>query len=349
VTGHESYWRTLKIGAKYRLMKLQRLVYPDVFCIPWWLGAKCDFLRTGASLELDKYDFVFAELNSGVGQLEYLKDLIQSASSKMIILPGPSEIFESYADAESRSLASFILRESGQVWAFSQEVAHFADKYARKEVAKVIPWPFDYDATRQLAQDSRASPDDKIKILVGVPLRFTGIAANEPRFLEDCLAEALSVIPEPDRQRFKFYGMVYTKDDERAWRQTQFGRRIGIVLELKKTYTKFLKFVSGCDAVVTLPKFGVLGRIAFIAAALDKPGIFTKNSELHRRLYSGSLVTNSTDAGLENLIGELLSGLAGSQPLDRFFPDVTAAKDAGDFLGNADKLRALLHSSQSKN
>ena len=136
--------------------------------------------------------------------------------------------------------------------------------------------------------------------------------------------------------------MVYTQEDETAWRQTGFGSRIGAMLEPRKDYVQFLRFLGNCDAVLTLPRFGVLGRITFIAAALGKPGIFTENVELSRRLYPHSLVESAIDEQLRDRVRDLLFGLLDLGPLEPFLPDIPAAQEVGDFAGNAAKVRELL-------
>lgn len=342
VTGWDNAWRNLKIRAKYNVMRLQRIVYPDVYCIPFWLGGGCHFLANGANIDLDKYEFIFAELNAGVNQLRYLAQLVDAAPHKMIIITTPREIFGANATRVAQGLATWILRKAGQVWAYSEAAANFADECAQAPVAQVIPWPFDYGVTRRRGLPKRNRRTETIRILVGVPLRFVGIAANGPHFLEQCLAEALAALPPSARNRFRFYGMVYTKEDEAAWRQNGFGRRIGAVLEPRKNYVQFLRFLGKCDAVLTLPRFGVLGRITFIAAALGKPGIFTENVELSRRLYPHSLVESSTDEQLREKVRDLLYGLLNLGPLAPFLPDVPAAQEVGDFTGNAAKVRELL-------
>ncbi len=342
VTGWDNAWRNLKIRAKYRLMKLQRIVYPDVYCLPFWLGGKCHFLANGINIDPDKYDFIFAELNAGVNQLRYLAKLVAVAPQKMVIITTPREIFGANATKIAQGLATWILRKAGHVWAYSEAVANFADECAQARVAKVIPWPFDYAETRRRGRPKRNRHPETIRILLGVPLRFAGIAANAPPFLEQCFVEALGALPAELRNRFRFYGMVYTQEDETAWRQTGFGSRIGAMLEPRKDYVQFLRFLGNCDAVLTLPRFGVLGRITFIAAALGKPGIFTENVELSRRLYPHSLVESAIDEQLRDRVRDLLFGLLDLGPLEPFLPDIPAAQEVGDFAGNAAKVRELL-------
>jgi hypothetical protein len=343
----DSPCRHLLVRAKYTLMRWQGLVYPDAYFIPVWLGArKVDYLAPGQKVDARGYDFIFTELHAGVGQLQYPLDLMAIDPGKLVVITGPPEVFQAYANEEAHRLARQLLRGAGQVWAYSPETAIFANELAEAAVARVIPWSFDYAATRRLGEKG-AGKSPKIRVLLGVPLRFQGIAQNDPQFLEDCVAEALAFMSPADRQRFQFYGMVYTREDERAWRRSGFGKQFGAILAPKRFYPKFLRFLGSCAAVLTLPRFSVLGRIAFLAAALEKPGIFTSNVELHRRLYPGSLVTHSTDENLRLLVRELLQGLAGQGSLERFLPDNEATRKIGDFNTNASCLRETLLSGNS--
>ena len=335
-------WRHHLVRAKYTLMRWQGLVYPDAYFIPVWLGArKVDFLALGQKVDVRRYDYIFTELHAGVGQLQYPLDLMAIDPGKMVIIIGPREVFQAYANEEAHRLALRLLRGAGQVWAYSPETAAFANKLAEAAVARLIPWSFDYAATRRLGEKGAGEPP-KIRVLLGVPLRFQGIAKNDPQFLEDCVAEALALMSPADRQRFQFFGMVYTREDEQAWRRSGFGKQFGAILAPKKFYPKFLRFLGSCDAVLTLPRFSVLGRIAFLTAALGKPGIFTSNVELHRRLYPGSLVTHATDENLRWLVQELLFSLLHRGSLSHFQPDQKAAQEIGDFADNAARLRQML-------
>ncbi len=342
ITMGDTPWRHLLVRAKYALMRWQGLVYPDAYFIPVWLGAEhVDFLALGQKIDVRRHDYLFTELHAGVGQLKYPLNLMEKAPPKMVVITGPPEVFQAYANQEAQGLARQLLRGAGQVWAYSPKTAAFADELAGAQVARVIPWSFDYAATRSLGQTVSAA-GGPVRVLLGVPLRFEGIAANEPHFLENCVAQALSLMSSSERARFQFFGMVYTRADAQAWRQSGFGRQIGAVLTPKRLYTRFLRFLGSCDAVLTLPRFSVLGRIAFLAAALAKPGIFTSNVELHRRLYPGSLVQDSTDENLPGLVTNLLLGLAGRGPLENFRPDIAAAREIGDFAANAARLRQSL-------
>lgn len=344
ITMGDTPWRHLLVRAKYALMRWQGLVYPDAAFVPVGLGARqVDFLALGQKIDVRRYDHIFTELHAGVDQLRYPLELAALAPGKLVVITGPPEVFRAYANEEARRLARELLLRAGRVWAYSPETADFAHELAGSEVARAIPWSFDYEVTRKLGLTRRTpAQNGPIRVLLGVPLRFTGIAANEPHLLEGWVAEALAGMSGEERRRFQFFGMVYTREDRLAWHNSGFGSRLGAVLVPKKFYPGFLRFLGSCDAVLTLPRFGVLGRIAFLAAALGKPGIFTGNVELHRRLYPQSLVRDSADLKLRGLVRELLSGLMGQGSLEHFRPDDAAARDIGDFAANSMKLQELL-------
>lgn len=345
VTGGDSCWRNLRIRMKYAIMKARGIFYPDVYTIPVWLGGRCDYLGNGASLNPNKYDLMFAELNSSDTQLEYLLNVVEVFGKRSVLLPGPPGIFQAYVSDAGRRMAGEVLRKCGHVWAFSQEVAAFADDLTATKVAQVIPWPFDYASTVRLGKrGGKPSHDDVFHVLIGCPLRFMGFAENSPHFLEECIRDALSDLPPQERKRFRFHAFVYTREDRIEWMRSSFGRRIGVVMERRRNYGSFLKFIGRCASVIHLSSISILGRITFFSAALGKPGIFTGNVELNRRLYLNSLVHGPADGALRDLIRELLRGLAGVGDIRRFLPNIQAAQEVGDFRKNGVTARGLLSS-----
>jgi hypothetical protein len=261
---------------------------------------------------------------------------------KVILIPGAPEIFQSYASQEARKIASYVLRNAGHVWAYSKTVANFADSIAQAKVARVIPWPFDYLNTIRLGQGRLFDSHQNINILIGAPLRFHGIAENSPCFLKECILQSLEEMSESVRRRFRFHAFLYTGEDKKLWRRSKFGSKIGVTLQPKMNYSKFLRFVGGCQAVIQVSKFSILGRLTFIAAALGKPGVFSANSELNRRLYPNALVDNPMDQLLREKTNELLHGLAENTGFLPFLPDLQATKAAGDFRRNAALLNHVL-------
>ena len=114
------------------------------------------------------------------------------------------------------------------------------------------------------------------------------------------------------------------------------------MLERRRSFTGFIRFVAGCDAVINLSAVSVLGRNSFIAAALGKPGIFTSNVELNTRLYPDALVKAPDDATLRGKVRGLLRELLTNAHDNRFLPDEQAARAAGDHAANAQTFRGIL-------
>ena len=342
VTGRSSRCRNLMIRAKYAVMKRRGVTYPDVYAIPSWIGASCDFLGNGARISAGRYEMIFSELNADAGQLEYLAHLVNVHRNGVAVLPGPGKIFLSIADAAARRHARRILRGAGHVLAYSPQVRLFADALAGGDVAKMTPWPFDYAAVREIAGRGAAFRDQKIRVLIGVPLRFHGIACNRPDLIEQCLADALGELSPLDRDRFSFHAFVYGDDDRCRWLSSRFGKTIGTILERRRSFRGFVRFVDGCDAVINLSAVSVLGRNTFISAALGKPGIFSNNVDLNRRLYPNATVQDAADAAFRTKVRGLAHGLLRGAPDKSFFADACAAQSVGDYSGNADAFRRLL-------
>ena len=114
-----------------------------------------------------------------------------------------------------------------------------------------------------------------------------------------------------------------------------------MTLESKRRFPSFLRFLASCDGVVNLTASHVLGRITFLAAALDKPGVFTSNAELNTRLYPGSTVPMLAPAPLRDALTGLLAGLVRRDLPARFMPDSAAARTTGDFGANARSFAGL--------
>ena len=114
-----------------------------------------------------------------------------------------------------------------------------------------------------------------------------------------------------------------------------------MTLEPRRRFPSFLRFLASCDGVVNLTASHVLGRITFLAAALDKPGVFTSNAELNTRLYPGSTVPLLAPAALRDALTGLLAGLVRRELPARFMPDSAATRTTGDFSANARSFAGL--------
>lgn len=341
-TGRLGWWQVTRLRAKYAVMRLQGLVYPDVFCIPEWLGSRCRFLIDGDSVRSNDYDLLFAELNADPRQLRYLLYLIETCPGKVVIIPGPREIFAANAGDEAHELAANALGAARMVWAYSHAVADWSDDLAGKRVAQVLPWPFDYQATVNAAGARRGAASLEKRILIGAPLRFISDSENSPEYLGHAIKQAVAMVPARSRMKLRLSAVLYTEGDKRIWERSGYGRRFEAVCEPRRHYREFLGFLRSCDAAINLSRTGVLGRISFLVGALGIPGVFTDNVELSKALYPTSLVHTPCDERLSTVLAELFDSILAGQVARRFLPDTDAARRIGDFACNAQYVRMRL-------
>jgi hypothetical protein len=334
VTGTEDFWRHYLVAAKQGVQRLSGAATPDVYALPRFLGDRCSFLRSGGSISASAFDLIFCELNGGETQLEYLDSLVSAQSPPVAVVPGPPEIICSRLTDHKLRLVRRILLNARFVLAYSDAIASFYDGLIALPRSHVIPWPFDYDATRRLA-GTTTNTAETIKIVLNVPLRFGGWARNYPFVLKAALTDALAPLSPEERQRFSFHSFVYADEDREAFTRSGFAEGLQVTLEPQRLYASFVRFLASSDAVVNLTASSVLGRITFLAAALDKPGLFTANAEINSRLYPGSAVSLLAPTALREALAALLSGLVRRDVPARFMPDSIATRSTGDFRANA--------------
>ena len=321
-------------------MKYQRLVYPDVYSLPYFFTDRVEFLQDGSSIEVGRFDLIISELNRTPRQLEYLASVTSAAHTPVAIVPGPPELLASTLEANSLDAARQVLSGAAHVWAYSEKIRAFIDGLYGEAIARLIPWPFDYARTASFAQNDGAG--DEHHVVLGIPLRFSGTSQNFPLILRAVLLDALSSMPARERTRFRFHAYVYSDEDRQQYETTGFARDLPVRLQGKRSYRSFLRFLAGCDGVINPTAGSILGRITFLAAALNKPGIFSDNAEINSLLYPAGTVTLLDPAALRTAVGSLLTGIAnGAVPPD-FAPDTAAAARIGDFEANAEIMRALL-------
>jgi hypothetical protein len=334
VTGTEEFWRHYLVAAKQGIQRLSGACTPDVYALPRFLGDRCSFVRSGASISASVFDLIFCELNGGETQLEYLDSLVAAQSPPVAVVPGPPEIICSRLTDHKLHLVRRILLNARFVLAYSEAIASFYDGLIGHPRSQVIPWPFDYDATRRLA-GATTNGAETIRIVLNVPLRFGGWARNYPFVLKAALADALAPLSAEERQRFSFHSFVYSDEDREAFARSGFAEGLQVTLEPQRLYAPFVRFLASCDAVVNLTASHVLGRITFLAAALDRPGVFTSNAEINERLYPRSTVALLAPTALCEGLTSLLSGLVTRDVPPRFMPDSDATRRTGDFSANA--------------
>ena len=205
VSNQSQWWRKQRLVAKYLKMKLEGVIYPDVYCLALMLADKFDFLLEDEKVPAGKYDLIIAELGASETQLRYLESLVMASDPPVAVIPGPPAILSrEFTDAKLRS-ALRILRGARHVWAYSPELKTFCDGLIGQPKAAVIPWPYDYAATQKLGLESHRE-SNRHKILVQAPMSFHDIVQNHPFVLKGVLLDIWQELPvRSARQDFVSY------------------------------------------------------------------------------------------------------------------------------------------------
>jgi len=341
VSGHSQWWRKQRLVAKYLKMRLQGVIYPDVYCLALMLSDKFDFLLEDEEVPPGKYNLIFAELQNSDSQLGYLESLVEARDPPVAVIPGPPAILSrDLTDAKLRRVKR-ILSGARHVWAYSPELKTFCDGLIGHERARIIPWPYDLAATQELGRDS-VRDSRRHKILVQVPMSFHGIVQNYPFVLKGVLLDIWQELPSALREKITFHTFIYNATDVEKYKSSEFAKGMPFVLEGKREYRSFLRFMGECDGVINLTAGSILGRITFLAAALGRLGIFSDNSQLNARLFPGSCVAMFDTVRLRDLVGVMLRGLADGSTDARLLPSTSAAAEIGDFAANQAGLQEIL-------
>ena len=340
VSGHSQWWRKQRLVAKYLKMRLEGVIYPDVYCLALMLSDQFDFLLEGEKVPRGKYDLILAELQASEPQLCYLESLVESGDPPVAVIPGPPAILSrELTDAKLRRVQR-ILTGARYVWAYSPELKTFCDGLIGQDRASLIPWPYDFAATQKLGDSAHREPERR-NILVQAPMSFHDIVQNHPFVLKAVLLDLWRELPESQRQRITFHTFIYNDEDRARYHSTGFAEGLPFVLRRKLGYRAFVRFLGGCDGVINLTAGSILGRITFLSAALRRPGIFSDNSQLNTQLYPGSCVAMFDTVRLRELLRAMLTGIAGDAADARLLPS-SAAAEVGDFATNQARLRQLL-------
>lgn len=345
VSGQSQWWRKQRLAAKYLKMRLEGVIYPDVYCLALMLSDKFDFLVEDEKVSSGKYDLILAELQGSDAQLRYLEALVAAGEPPVAVIPGPPAILSRDLDDAKLRRVKRILREARHVWAYSAELKTFCDGLIGDERAVVIPWPYDVAATQKLAStraelDARGSAPRKI--LVQAPISFHDVAQNHPFVLKGVLLDLWEELPEELRANISFHTFVYNATDLEKYEALGFAEGLPFVLERKRGYRSFVRFLGECSGVINLTSGSILGRITFLAAALGRPGIFSDNSRLNERLYPESCVPMFDTVRLRELVRAMLVAAAGGEVDRRLLPSSGAAAEIGDFTANRARLREIL-------
>jgi hypothetical protein len=160
---------------------------------------------------------------------------------------------------------------------------------------------------------------------------------NHPFVLKSVLQDVFAELPAAAREKITFHTFLYNEKDLEKYKSSGFGEGLPFVVERKRGYESFVKFVAGCDGVINLTAGSILGRITFLAAALGRAGIFSANSGMNARLYPGATVEMFDTVRLRELAGAMLRGEADG----RLLPSEQAAREVGDFEANRARLRQI--------
>jgi hypothetical protein len=338
VSHQRQWWRKQRLAAKYLKMRLEGVIYPDVYCLALMLADSFDFLLEDEKVPAGKYDLILAELGASESQLRYVEALV-AAGHAVAVIPGPPAILSrDLTDAKLRMVKS-ILGGARQVWAYSPELKTFCDGMIGSDRAVVIPWPYDFVATRKLGAPAKRLAD-RYRILVQAPMSFHDVTQNHPFVLKSVLLDVWRELPLALREKVSFHTFIYDSVDVEKYESTEFAAGLPFVREGKMGYRAFVRFLAGCDGVINLTAGSVLGRITFLAAAVGRPGIFSDNSELNARLYPASIVAMFDTVGLRELLGIMLHGLGGMAE-SRLMPSAEVAAEVGDFAANRARLREI--------
>jgi hypothetical protein len=341
VSHQKQWWRKQRLAAKYLKMRLEGVIYPDVYCLPLMLADKFDFLLEDEKVPSGKYDLILAELGASENQLRYLESLVVDGNVPVAVIPGPPAILSrELTDTKLRSVRN-ILGRARHVWAYSPELKTFCDGLIGRQRAAVIPWPYDLAGTQKLATSARRELG-RHKILVQAPMGFHDIVQNHPFVLKSVLLDVWRELPEALREKISFHTFTYNSTDAEKYESSEFAKGLPFTREGKLGYRAFVRFLAGCDGVINLTAGSILGRITFLAAALGRPGIFSDNSGLNVRLYPGSTVAMFDTVRLRDLVGAMLRGLADGETDDRLLPSAAAAAEVGDFAANRVRLREIV-------
>lgn len=342
LTGSGSWLRARALEVKRAKMRLERVVYPDVYALPLFLAGSFTYVPDGTAIEPGRFDLILSELNRSESQLAYLDAVVRSRVAPVVVIPGPPELLASVLTDAKLRLARSILANAAAVWAYSEQIRLFADGLAGVPRAVTIPWPFHAAGTRRIGGRTDGK-GDRVRILVGSPLRFGGVDHNFPLLLKGALEDGLAALPAAARARVTLHAHCYRGEDRLAFDASGFAERIPVRLESKKGYRAFVRSLAQCGAVINVTAGAVLGRITFLAAALDRPGLFSDNAELNRVLYPNACVPMLDPGALRESVGALLLHATGERPDGRFAPDAAAVGRVGDFAANRDRVRALAH------
>lgn len=325
---------------KRRKMRMTGVTYPDVYALPDLLTDRLDFIRDGSTIPAGRYDLLLSELNRSNRQLEYLAEVIK-AGHRLAVIPGPPDLLGSVLDQRMIRLVREVLEGASAVWAYSASIRDFADGLIGRSRAELIPWPFDAEEVRRIGATAKAGRGRTIRFLFQIPLRFSGVGQTFPFVLKAALTDVLNDLPSSERERIRLHTFVYTESDRKAIETTGFSEGIPLVVERKRGYRGFVRMIAQSAGVINLTAGDVLGRITFLSGALNRPGIFSDNTELNRTLYPGAVSGILDPAQLRALLSDLIEGALAGDPPRHLLPDQGRVDEIGNRERNVARMAEI--------
>lgn len=312
-------------------MKSKGLIYPDVFCIPYFVSDSYKIIGIGDRFSGNDYDLIFSELYAHEIQLQYLNDIIKKYPGRMILIPGPPYVLKDKTSANGFRIMKEILLGSKIVLAYSDYIKEYYLNIAPGSNIQIFNWPFDQYTIDAIVKNREPVNKDNFNIIINTPLRFNDEDSPDPLLLKEILIEVLASLDTRLTDKIKFHTFAYSSQDKSRFISEKYDRNFPVTLQKKKTFPGFVKFLFDSDAVINFTKKGILGRITLLSASLNKPGIFSDNSDINNSLYPFSTFGIADYSGIKKNISELLDGIIQKSIPLKYYPDNNYIKEYGDF------------------
>ena len=136
-------------------MRLEGLIYPDVYCLALMLSDKFDFLLEDEKVPRGKYDLILAELQSSETSTALPRIAGRAGDPPVAVIPGPPAILSrDLTDAKLRSVKRILSGARDTCGHILPSSRRSATASIGRERATVIPWPYDLAATQKLGRRS---------------------------------------------------------------------------------------------------------------------------------------------------------------------------------------------------
>ena len=331
ILSNNSFIYKTKIFLKYFLMRRMGFIYPDVFCIPYFINNSNKIFGIGDHFYTDKFNYIFTELYAYESQLEYLNNIAKKYPHKLIVILGPPHVLNNKTSPRGYKLIKSILQNAKLVLSYSYLIKKHYLELAPESNIELFNWPFDINTIKKIVKVKNHIGNCNIDILINTPLRFNdsyGLSANE---LKKMLNDVMCSLGEEIASKILFHSFVYTNEDRNIFYETKFASGLPLKLHNKLNFKKFVLFVNNCDVVINFVNHFLLGRITLISAALNKPGLFG-SSEMNDKLYPQSTVSLDDLENLKNVLIDLIESVYNyDSKLKKFMPNNKEIEQYGNF------------------